>query len=507
MDHTPTLFEYLWFRHPLVSSASTLDSSKTPTNHPFIIHRRGIENIPIPDSMQSVCQCVYLEGQSYGWCLFPLLPTDHTFTNEQLGKELRDLHHRIQHNFMRNIQDLTAKKEICISLTWDAYQENQPLTKDGYCCIFQHEDSPSFPVVLNLPLALVKRLCWRMFRVEYGKIPVDHRLQFLRQDFISGIILKAEFFPFEPRDFFNSLSEVELQHVVQVLWMNQLITHDMLVALAMIMENGLIRIRHTLSKNVVQEFDENYQSKKDQYDSRWFDVGSIHTLINLRSLIEDNRLGFPSIERFSQVVRTLKLKRAELLLEAYPFEHFITDALERGLVHRLITRLSTNTLAALFHTHPHQLDRIQSEISTRSWNMLAEDASHWKSLGTASSYLLAFLDFMETYLEERFHTESADHTALIPLLDRAKEPVQKSLWLNALNPVDLYLALIPYSKRLQEDVVRNLAPVYRYFVLELLKGNITLNQFVGGEAIKNATETVCQFLYKQYYLYEREPGY
>lgn len=348
----------------------------------------------------------------------------------------------------------------------------------------------SIPFAMIFPIKLIRNLIFLL--VSYDVLKMTSETAFL--NFINH--LDREFksyrmmYPFDTRAFFESLNQMDFQKIISLLFSSNLITNDMLSALALSIPNGKSRILSSISKNLQREFLQNEEEKENLKERRWIEIALYQIMLNIEFLLETRKFQSENLNQYKSIVRDIDYEYHQRFFDKKPYSSWIQEASDKKLLHKVISSLDSMVVArALIEAPGETMEHIRNNISKRGYSMVLEDIEYLRQTLDKKEELAAQYKMVESYCKhlffETYPEEDRDLAKWIPCFSNKTD---FNYAMNAIGSVDLALAFQQAPYRLQKYLLLNLKGVVKYFLEDYFAGVIRFNINYGKSKIMEAQE-------------------
>ncbi len=328
--------------------------------------------------------------------------------------------------------------------------------------------------------------------VKTAKKNILHEIKKLRIE----LYRKRVSFPFDIIDFFNDISDRDLQQILTLFLSNKMITHDMLYVLAVKIEDGLNRIVRNVSRNLQSEFMENLSTKAKNINNRWIAVALHQIALNLDVLLKEQQISSPYINRFQQLIEQLTIYQIEKVFTKRSYANWLQYAEELKLLSYLIPKCNDLTLSrSLANEEDSTIEIIERNMTKRGFSFLIEDVDYVAKNISYTEELRAKYNVIETLIENIFDNNVKDKTNLIKWIERIPEQNDLNYVVQYCGPIEFFLALKSIKGKERREIIHHLYTPLNYYIEDLFSGNVKVNFPYGEQRLKEAIANVIKDIY------------
>ncbi len=367
--------------------------------------------------------------------------------------------------------------------------------------------SISLKFSIVIPIKFLRNIVYYLTKEDFLKKEAD-KLPKILDETRKNFIYKTYFFPFDIVDFFNNLTDKELQKILGLFFSGNLITYDMLYALAVHIENGFERVTNSLSKRLRTEFLQAIKDKEETLkERRWVQIAAYHIIINLKILFEQNKFESPYINKFKSMYEIVRIKEYKNFFASKSFTEWLKEMKSAGLLMKVYSFLdATTNTQAFISADDVALEIIKNSISKRAFGFLTEEIEFEKIHLDENKEIKARYEFINCYLDMLFEKKKTeDETRLDEdktLLDLENQILRFSsvkefnFLVEYVGAIDFYIVMIKESTKLQRLIIKNLSPPVKYFMEDLSAGKIQLNFAFGDKTQKTSKNHILKTIFK-----------
>ncbi len=304
-------------------------------------------------------------------------------------------------------------------------------------------------------------------------------------------------FPLDILDFFNYISNNDLQRIMGLLISNNMITFDMLWALASRMDNGMDRIMNNLSKNQKEDFLSVIDKKADQSDYLWNSIVLYQLSLNMDILLKENKIESGVIFRVKNILGDIFHQEINSFFYFKPFDMWIKEANDKGVLQEFLSKCHDAILGKSFiFLSEESLAIIRANSSKRKFQTFMEDIEYYKRDIKKRDIYLAQYEAVTSLIDILFRKLTPKEKNTETWIKRFNKANDFNLAVHYVGPIDFSLALIPLPITVKRFVIKNLKPPIKHFVYYFLSNKIKLNFPYGEIRIKEASLEVVRSFYR-----------
>ncbi|MDH4128672.1 MAG: hypothetical protein OEV44_07970 [Spirochaetota bacterium] len=359
------------------------------------------------------------------------------------------------------------------------------------------DNNKCFSFSIFIPRKTINHLIALLLRTNIAKIDDPKKLS----DYISE--LRTEFyrkninFPLDIVDFFNAISNNDFQKIVGSLLSNNLMSYDMLWALASKIDDGIDRVLNNISKNQKDDFLEAVSKNAESADFKWVEIAIYQIGLSLDALARDKKIESLQMERLKKILEDIVYRELELFFYVKSFDSWIEKAFEEKTLQDVLSQCNDLILAKGFISIQEKtVSLIEKNISKRKLQYLKEDIDYQKRNCTKSDEILAQYEIVKMLISFSFKHLSSEEKLIEKWIPRFRTINDLNFAVNYLGPIEFSLSLIPLSIPMKRYVIKNLKSPLKYFVSYFLTNKIKLNFPYGDLRIKEATNNVIKAFYQ-----------
>ena len=403
-------------------------------------------------------------------------------------------------SFGQILEDLTQKQskpqvigEKQVDFT--KLKTGQGLT--AYVMTAKYKDQArDFTCRFYIPRSSLNLLVKGLSRKEIAHISDGQTLSDILQGLSQSFYRRNINSPVNVLDLFGKMGDQDFQKTLGIMLSGNLMSYDMLWALATRMHNGEERVLNNLSKNQRDEYHASVGRHADSYDIHWMDIALYQIGLGIESLVQEKKIDSPNISRLRATLTEIAAERLGDFFAKKSFEDWLYQANQGNILQSLLSNCHDLLLAKAFvQLSPASFELIEQNISKRKLKYLLEDIEFQRRDATEGDMVKAQYDLVNVIIDTSFSQIPPESLQLEKWIPRFQTSDDFHFAAQFVGPIDFCLASLTLDLPMKRQAVKNLKTPLKYFVSYFLANKIQLSFPFGERRVREAVKHVVKTFY------------
>ncbi len=297
-------------------------------------------------------------------------------------------------------------------------------------------------------------------------------------------------------NFINSLSDKDIQRLINVLLSNNMMEETMLTGLiAGFVSRGTgEKIFRNLSKNLKQEIEKNLNAKFP--DFRWIDECFYLIKSAIEELLLKEKLAVESLKYIMRIKEKLKEEKYRKIFSDKSFEDWIREADKKGEIENL--RLITPNkvlIQSLIGTEENIKEIIKKNLTKNAIIRFEEDLEYEKRSSSIDDVMRARIEVIEN-LKELYYDKEAQKIRDFEEIILSLNKLDLNLLIEECGVLEFAQATIKSSRKLKKHIYSSVTGTLRNLLSDIYSGKVRFKSAFGDQTINKHRHNILKtYLY------------
>ncbi len=344
---------------------------------------------------------------------------------------------------------------------------------------FFHSDIEKLSFYILIPALFIKRLIIGLFGGFIGKeekiITIKDALDYLKFRLYRDSIISF----WDLRNFIQSLSDKDLQRLINLLLSNNMMEETMLTGLiaGFVSRGSGEKIFRNLSKNLKKEIEKNLNVNFP--DFRWIDECFYLIKSAIEELLLQEKLEIESLKYILKIKEQLKEERYQKIFAHKSFDQWIKEAKEKGKIDKLKLITPHKIIAqSLIRAKEETLHIMKENLTKNAIIRLEEDIEYEKKVASMNEIMKARISIVEN-LKSIYYDSEVNKIKDFEKVILSLNKLDLNLLIEECGILEFAQATIKSSRKLKKHIYSAVSGTLRNLLSDIYSGKVRFKSAFG----------------------------